>query len=86
MTSITNARFLDAAHTLVEAVIDGVTTQELGNGFGDVRIRAWIKEGNKPDPYVAPPPPPVMTKTERIEAMLAANGLTVDDFKAELAK
>jgi hypothetical protein len=57
--SVTSARYIDAKHTLIEAIIDGVLTQELGGGAGDPRIREWIEQGNAPDAYVAPAPVPV---------------------------
>ena len=41
---------------------------------------AWVAAGNAADPYVAPPPPPVLTPQEKL-AML---GLTVSDLKALL--
>lgn len=84
--NITSARFIDPKHTAVEAIIDGVLTQEVGGGFGDPRIREWIALGNKPAAYVAPPPEPVKTKSQRLAALLAANGLTLADLKAEITK
>jgi hypothetical protein len=41
---------------------------------------AWIAEGNTPNPYIAPPPPPEMT----IEQKLSSVGLTISDLKTAL--
>lgn len=55
MTTITTVRYIDADHTLCEAVIDGRTYQQVGPG-GEIgaQIAAWIVAGNQPLPYVAP--------------------------------
>lgn len=41
---------------------------------------SWLKEGNTPEPYVAPPPPPELTPAEK----LANAGLTIDELKTLL--
>jgi hypothetical protein len=40
----------------------------------------WIEEGNEPDPYEPPAPPPEPTPLEKLEAA----GLTVPELKALL--
>ena len=42
--------------------------------------KAWLSEGNTPNPYVPPPAPPEPTITEK----LASVGLTIDDLKLAL--
>jgi hypothetical protein len=83
---ITSAQFIDAAQTRTEFIVDGATVQEVGGGKRDQRILDWIAAGNKPDPFVPPPAEKTKTKSERIAAMLGANGLTLADLKAELSK
>lgn len=55
MNDISNARYIDPDHTLVEAVIDGKTYQQVGPGgpIGEL-IEAWIADGNRPTAYEAP--------------------------------
>jgi len=42
--------------------------------------KAWLAEGNAPNPYVPPPAPPEPT----IDEKLASVGLTLDDLKTAL--
>lgn len=79
--TITSVRYINAAQTFCEAVIDDVTYQQVGPGgpIGE-QIVAWIAAGNTPAPYVVPQPPTPLTPQQR----LAVTGLTVDELKTLL--
>ena len=67
----------------IEAVINGITAfvpAESKNRHYRA-IQAWVDEGNVIDPYVAPPAPPPLTDTQKLEQ---ATGLTVAEIQAVL--
>jgi hypothetical protein len=82
---ITSLKYIDAAQTLCEAVIDGRTYQQVGPG-GEIgeAIAAHIVAGNKPAAYVAPAKPAARTSAQKVAAMLDQHGLTLADLRAEL--
>ena len=82
---IESAIFVDAAKTTIAVVDNGQTLfvpADSGNRHY-LELQKWEAAGNKIGPFVATVYP-AQTKTEKLDAMLAANGLTVADLKDAL--
>lgn len=72
-TSTVVAKFDDDGLSRVSFLVDA-------DGPLQDEYKAWLAEGNMPNPYVPPAPPTPLTAAEK----LAAAGLSVDELKTLL--
>lgn len=77
-------QFADSTNTIVakfdEDGLSRVSFLVDAEGPYQDEYKAWLAEGNTPNPYVPPPPAPEPT----IEEKLASVGLSIDDLKTAL--
>jgi hypothetical protein len=79
-----NYQFTDSTNTVVAKIDDDgksrVSFLADAEGSYQNEYKAWVAEGNTPNPYVPPPEPAPLTPQEK----LAAAGLSVDELKTLL--
>lgn len=79
-----NYQFTDSTNAVVLKIDDDglarVSFLVDAEGPYQDEYKAWLSEGNTPNPYVPPPEPAPLTPAEK----LAAAGLSVDELKSLL--
>ena len=79
-----NYQFTDSTNAVVLKIDDDglarVSFLVDAEGPYQDEYKAWLAEGNAPNPYVPPPEPAPLTPAEK----LAAAGLSVDELKSLL--